>query len=64
MLDLLMQHPVVTPAFVAAKLEVTATTAGTMLSRAQDLGLVEERTGKQRNRVFRYDPLLELFDSE
>lgn len=61
LLDLLFQRPLVNTALVSAQLNITDVTAARLLNRLAILGLVDEITGRQRNRVFRYTPYWRLF---
>lgn len=45
-------------------LSVSPATAGKLLERLPLLGAVDETTGGQRNRVFRYTPYVSLFAEE
>jgi Fic family protein len=60
-LDLLFQRPLVNIAFISSQLGVTDVTANRLLDRLGALGLIEETTGRRRNRVFRYGPYWRLF---
>lgn len=59
--DLLFDRPLVNVGFVVDQLGVSTVTAGRLLDRLGTLGLIEEITGQERNRVFRYTPYLNLF---
>ena len=61
LLDHLFDAPVVTVRSVADKLGVSDPTANKLVADFQDLGLVREVTGQQRNRRFWYDEYLRLF---
>jgi cell filamentation protein, protein adenylyltransferase len=61
--DLISQQPIVTVAFVSEQLETSPTTAGLLLGKATDAGMIEEITGKKRNRIFRHSRLLDLFST-
>jgi Fic family protein len=61
LLDLLYQSPFVNVARVAAGLNTTEVTAARVIDRVRTLGLVEEITGRRRNRIFRYTPYWKLF---
>jgi Fic family protein len=61
LLDLLYHHPLVNVALVRQRLSVTAATAGKVIDRLESLGMLEEITGRQRNRMFRYAPYWRLF---
>lgn len=60
-LDLLFEHPLVTPNMLASRLEVSFPTANTCIARMVELGLLVEQTGQRRNRRFAYEPYLMLF---
>ncbi len=62
-LDLLFEQPIQTAAGLADKLDVSYPTANGLLSRLQELQILEESTGFRRNRKFAYEPYLRLFDS-
>jgi hypothetical protein len=52
----------VTVAIVRDWLGVTNPAANTLVSRLVDVGLLREITGYARNRRFRFDPYLRLFE--
>ena len=64
MLDLLAAHPVLTMKFAVEQLGGTATTIGGLLDRLTALGVVQEITGRKRDRVYRYSPFLDLFTTD
>jgi len=61
LLDLLFQRPLVNPKLISQSLQVTDVTASRLIERLAGLGLLAEITGRQRNRVYRYDPYWRLF---
>lgn len=63
LLDLLVYRPVIDIPTVATELEVTQRTAGLLVSKLQDLGLLAEITGQKRGRRFAYLGLLEALAS-
>jgi Fic family protein len=63
-LDLLAEHPVVTVSFVTERLGASRTTAGQLLEKAATAGMIEETTGKKRNRIYRYSELIDLFSTD
>ncbi len=63
LLDLLFRRPIVNVNFVCQQLGLSFATASKLLSRLSDLGLVEETTGRRRNRRYRYTSYLTLFES-
>ena len=60
MLDLLAQQPVITIRYASARLGATPTTVGRVLDQMVVRGIVEEVTGRRRDRVYRYSPFLEV----
>ena len=63
LLDLLFQRPLVNVNLVQEILDVKAlTTANKLVERFEALGLLQEITGGQRNRVFRYTPYWQLLE--
>lgn len=61
LLELLYQRPLVNVALVASRLEVTRPTAGRLLDQLLSIGILDEITGRRRNRMFRYTPYWQLF---
>lgn len=61
LLDGLFKLPVVKLSGVEKTLDVTAPTASALVKGMVDLGILQEITGKQRNRVFVYRAYLDLF---
>jgi Fic family protein len=61
--DILFEHPIVTANSLAKKLGVSYVTANNIIARLEELKLLEEQTGLQRNRRFRYAPFLNLFEA-
>lgn len=62
-LDLLYESPILSARKVMEKLGCSNPTALGLINEFQRLGLIEEITGKQRNRRFRYAPYIDLFES-
>ncbi len=60
--DRLFSQPLVNAKWVAKELGVTPATANAVLARLTAAGVLREITGQARNRVFRYDAYLALFD--
>lgn len=60
-LESLYQRPVVTVADVQSLTGTTYTAANNLVSNLTDLGILVEATGYKRNRVFRYQPYIDLF---
>lgn len=61
LLDVLFQRPVINVNIVKDRLGVSFPTASKLVSQLALLGIIEEITGAQRHRVFRYTPYLDLF---
>jgi Fic family protein len=61
-LEKLFDHPIVTVGTVRKWLKVTPAGANQLVNRLVDLGAVREITGYARNRRFRFDPYLRLFE--
>jgi Fic family protein len=64
LLDLLFQRPLINALFISQQLDVTDVTATRLIDRLGKLGLLDETTGKKRNRVYRYIPYWSLFQDE
>ena len=62
MLDGLFRQPLVNGKWVEKTLGVTAMTANAYLRRFVEVGALSEITGRSRNRIYRFDPYLDLFD--
>lgn len=60
LLELLAEQPIMTIKYATAKLGATSTTIGGLLDQMASLGIVTEITGRQRNRVYRYSPFLNI----
>jgi Fic family protein len=60
-LESLYQRPVVTVADVQSLTGTTYTAANNLVSSLAGLGILVEATGYKRNRVFRYQPYIDLF---
>jgi DNA-binding IclR family transcriptional regulator len=61
LLDHLFQQPLVNINAVRTLLDVSFSTAATLVSSFEELGILSEVTGFNRNRVYRYDDYLGLF---
>jgi len=58
----LFDHPIVTVSTVREWLDVTPAGANQLVNRLVDIGLLREITGYARNRRFRFEPYLRLFE--
>lgn len=61
-MDRLFDHPIVNVARVREWLDITPAGANNLVNRLVELGLLREITGYARNRRFRFDPYLRLFE--
>ena len=63
LLDYLFKQPIVTVNMVKARLNCTFPTASKLIAHYVAQGLLREVTGRPRNRLFRYDSYLRLFEN-
>lgn len=63
LLDLLFQRPIVSIRFVESELQCTYATASKTVEKFVEINLLNEITGWQRNRLYRYEPYLDLFSN-
>jgi Fic family protein len=61
-LDQLRRHPITTIPNAAAQLGLTAPTVRSAVENLEALGIVREITGKQRDRIYRYDQYVRILD--
>jgi Fic family protein len=61
LLDLLFQRPLVNTALVADSLKISDVTARKLIGNLERLGVLEEITGKDRYRVYRYARYWKIF---
>lgn len=64
LLEHLFRTPVTTVQAVSSLLGTTYPGAANLVNKLQDAGLLNELTGQARNRVFRYEPYVELFSAD
>ncbi|SRR5713226_5815039 len=64
LLDLLFQRPILDVNLVKQNLEVTFVTAGRLVDQLRAMRLLKETTGQKRNRRYRYEPYLALFQEQ
>ena len=64
LLDLLYTRPMVDVNLVSEELGVSFATANKLVEQLEQLGLVFESTGRRRDRIFRFDPYLRLFEGD
>jgi len=63
LLDALYSQPIVNVAWVERELDVSKVTANRIVARLESLGILRETTGFARNRRFRYDSYLHIFEA-
>lgn len=63
LLDRLYTQPIVNSAWVERELGVATATANKVLTRIEAAGILRESTGFKRNRLFRYDEYIDVFDT-
>lgn len=63
LLDYLFEQPVVSVPLVEKRLECSFVTANKLVEQLEELTMVRETTGWQRNRRYRFDSYLALFDA-
>ena len=61
-MDRLFDHPIVSVAVVRDWLGLTPAGANQIVNRLEGIGLLREITGYARNRRFRFEPYLRLFE--
>jgi Fic family protein len=64
LLDLLFERPLVHVNLVKASLGISFVTANKLVEQLEGLGVVEEITGRKRDRIFSYTPYVALFQDE
>lgn len=64
LIDILFQHPLIDARTAEKQLNVSFVTANNALRNLQEAGLVSETTGKARNRIYRFDAYLKLFEED
>lgn len=61
LLDHLFRQPVVSAKLVETMVDVSQPTASALVRDLEEIEILRERTGKRRNRLFAYQPYLDLF---
>jgi Fic family protein len=61
LLEHLFRQPVVSAKLVESMVDVSQPTASALVRDLEEIGILRERTGKRRNRLFAYQPYLDLF---
>jgi Fic family protein len=61
-LESLYRNPILSVTGAKEQLGVTYPAASNIINRLVELGLLHELTGNRRNRIYRYDPYIQLFD--
>ena len=63
LLDFLFEQPLISVPLVEKRLDCSFVTANKLVEHLAELGLLRETTGWQRNRRYRFDPYLALFNA-
>ncbi|MGC9455727.1 MAG: Fic family protein [Phycisphaerae bacterium] len=61
-LDLLRRHPITTIPNATRQLNLTAPTVRGAIGSLEELGIIREITGKQRDRIYVYEPYVRILD--
>jgi len=64
LLDYLFEQPVITVQLASQHMECAYATANKLIDQFSKLGLLQELTGWKRNRRYRYEPYLTLFEGD
>lgn len=64
LLDYLFEHPLISVRMAEIVLKCSYVTASNVVRDFKKLGILKEVTGRQRNRLFRYEPYVSLFDRQ
>jgi Fic family protein len=64
LLDHLFEQPVITVQLASQHMECAYVTANKLIEQFSKLGLLQELTGWKRNRRYRYEPYLALFEGD
>ena len=62
--ETMLRHPIVSANTLREKTKMSDATVNAALRNLQRLGIVEETTGRQRDRLFRYRQYMELLTSD
>lgn len=60
--DHLFEKPIITISLAKEIMDVSYVTASSVVQQMEGLGVLKEITGQKRNKVFRYDPYISLFN--
>lgn len=58
-LDVMIDHPIITGTMLSDVTQMTPTTINRILTRLMELGIIEEVSGKKRNRLYVYKALMD-----
>jgi Fic family protein len=64
LLEVLFTQPIVTVRLVEKAIQCSYVTANKIIKQFEEVGLLQKNNGAQRNRRFRYDAYLRLFEAE
>ncbi len=58
-LEVMIDHPIITGTMLSDVTQMTPTTINRILTRLMELGIIEEVSGKKRNRLYVYKALMD-----
>ena len=64
LLDHLFETPIMSIRSASEFMKVSYVTASSVIQNMAELGILKEITGQKRNKIFRYEPYLQLFSSQ
>ena len=64
LLDYLFEKPVVNIREAERFMGVSYVTAASVIGNLEQAGLLKEITGQKRNKIFRYEPYIDLFNKQ
>ena len=64
LIDLLYLRPVITINDVVDELGITYPTASTLVKSFEEINILKEKTGQQRNRVYGYTEYIEILEED
>jgi Fic family protein len=64
LLDFLFERPVLSVRAAQERLSCSYVTAANLIGELEELGVLRETTGQKRNRLYRYEPYLALFERQ
>ncbi len=64
LLDYLFEKPVISVRAAQERLDCSYVTAASLIEQFEKMGVLREMTGQKRNRLYRYEPYLALFERQ